>query len=37
MQSKSMISVEANFLREDGEIIARASAQQMVIPFPNAG
>jgi uncharacterized protein (TIGR00369 family) len=37
MQSKSMIAVEANFLREDGELIARASAQQMVIPFPNAG
>jgi uncharacterized protein (TIGR00369 family) len=35
--SKSMIAVEANFLREDGELIARASAQQMVIPFPNAG
>jgi uncharacterized protein (TIGR00369 family) len=32
-QSKSMIAVEANFLREDGELIARASAQQMVIPF----
>jgi uncharacterized protein (TIGR00369 family) len=36
-QSKSMIAVEANFLREDGELIARASAQQMVIPFPSGG
>ncbi|MGA9795628.1 MAG: PaaI family thioesterase [Rhizomicrobium sp.] len=36
-QSKSMIAVEANFLREDGELIARATAQQMVIPFPSAG
>ncbi|HEY1838412.1 MAG TPA: PaaI family thioesterase [Rhizomicrobium sp.] len=36
-QSKSMIAVEANFLREDGELIARATAQQMVILFPSAG
>lgn len=35
--TKSMIAVEANFLREDGELIARASAQQMVIPFPSVG
>jgi uncharacterized protein (TIGR00369 family) len=35
--TKSLISVEANFLREDGELIARASAQQMVIPFISAG
>jgi len=31
--TKSVIVVEATFLREDGELIARASAQQMVVPF----
>jgi uncharacterized protein (TIGR00369 family) len=36
VQSKSLIAVEANFLRDDGEMIARATAQQMVIPFPGA-
>lgn len=36
-QSKSMIAVEADFTRDDGELIARASAQQMVVPFPGGG
>ncbi|KQY92692.1 thioesterase [Caulobacter sp. Root1455] len=31
--TKSMIHVEADFRRPDGELIARASAQQMVVPF----
>jgi uncharacterized protein (TIGR00369 family) len=31
--TKSLIAVEATFLREDGELIARANAQQMVVPF----
>ncbi|HEX2590419.1 MAG TPA: PaaI family thioesterase [Rhizomicrobium sp.] len=33
-QTKSLISVEVDFLRDDGVNIARASAQQMVMPFP---
>lgn len=34
-QTKSLISVEANFRREpDDKLIARASAQQMIVPFP---
>lgn len=32
--TKSLIVVEVVFLREEGELIARASAQQLVIPFP---
>ena len=32
-RTKSVIHVEADFRRPDGEIIARASAQQMVTPF----
>jgi uncharacterized protein (TIGR00369 family) len=31
--SKALIAVEADFEREDGALIARASAQQMVVPF----
>jgi uncharacterized protein (TIGR00369 family) len=31
--TKSLIVVEVVFLREDGELIARASAQQLVVPF----
>lgn len=36
-QSRSLIATEADFCREDGVLIARASAQQMLIPIPNAG
>jgi uncharacterized protein (TIGR00369 family) len=32
-QTKGMIHVEADFRRPDGELIARASAQQIVVPF----
>ncbi|HEY1709762.1 MAG TPA: PaaI family thioesterase [Rhizomicrobium sp.] len=35
-QSKSLITVEADFRRDDGANIARATAQQMVIPLPVA-
>ena len=31
--TKSLIVAEVVFLREDGELIARASAQQLVVPF----
>jgi uncharacterized protein (TIGR00369 family) len=31
--TKSLIVVEVVFLREDGELIARASAQQLVMPY----
>jgi uncharacterized protein (TIGR00369 family) len=35
-QTKSLISVEADFYREDDKtLIARASAQQMLMPFVN--
>lgn len=32
-RTKGMIHVEADFRRPDGELIARASAQQVVVPF----
>ena len=32
-KTKGMIHVEADFRRPDGELIARASAQQVVVPF----
>jgi uncharacterized protein (TIGR00369 family) len=32
-RTKGMIHVEADFRRPDGELIARASAQQIVVPF----
>lgn len=32
-KTKSMIHVEADFRRPDGELIVRASAQQIVVPF----
>lgn len=32
-RTKSVVHVEADFRRPDGELIARASAQQMVTPF----
>ena len=32
-RTKSVIHVEADFRRPDGELIARAAAQQMVTPF----
>ncbi|CAN5531415.1 PaaI family thioesterase [soil metagenome] len=31
--TKQMITVRAEFRREDGELIAEASAQQLIIPF----
>ena len=34
--TKSLIVAEVVFLREDGELIARASAQQLVVPFPGS-
>jgi uncharacterized protein (TIGR00369 family) len=34
--SKALIAVEADFEREDGVLIARAAAQQMVVPFSAA-
>ncbi|MBI3678629.1 MAG: PaaI family thioesterase [Proteobacteria bacterium] len=34
--TKAMITVEADFKRDDGQLIARASAQQIVTPYPNA-
>lgn len=33
-QSKSLISVEAEFRNEAGELIAKASGQQFLTPFP---
>lgn len=33
-QSKQVITVEADFLRENGDLIAKATAQQIVTPFP---
>lgn len=32
-RTKGMIHVEADFRRPDGELIARAGAQQIVVPF----
>jgi len=32
-KTRSMIHVEADFRRPDGELIARAGAQQVVVPF----
>ncbi len=32
-QTKSIIHVEADFIRPDGELIARAGAQQIIVPF----
>ncbi|MBC7667972.1 MAG: PaaI family thioesterase [Gemmatimonadaceae bacterium] len=32
-QTRGMIHVDADFRRPDGELIARASAQQVVVPF----
>jgi uncharacterized protein (TIGR00369 family) len=32
-KTKSIIHVEADFFRPDGELIARASAQQIITPF----
>jgi len=32
-RTKGMIHVEADFRRPDGELIARAAAQQIVVPF----
>ncbi|EJL31268.1 hypothetical protein PMI01_02836 [Caulobacter sp. AP07] len=32
-RTRGMIHVEADFRRPDGELIARASAQQVVVPF----
>ena len=32
-KTRGMIHVEADFRRPDGELIARASAQQVVVPF----
>jgi acyl-coenzyme A thioesterase PaaI-like protein len=32
-KTRGMIHVEADFRRPDGELIARASAQQIVVPF----
>jgi uncharacterized protein (TIGR00369 family) len=34
--TKALIAVEADFAREDGGLIARALAQQIVIPFSGA-
>lgn len=33
-QTRQLISVEADFRRDDGELIARAAAQQILTPFP---
>ena len=35
--TKAMITAEVDFKRDDGELIARASAQQIVVPFPSGG
>lgn len=32
-RTRGMIHVEADFRRPDGELIARASAQQIIVPF----
>jgi hypothetical protein len=32
-RTKGMIHVEADFRRPDGELIARAGAQQIIVPF----
>ena len=32
-QTKQMITVRAAFRREDGELIAEATAQQLLVPF----
>lgn len=34
--TQRLISVEADFRRADGDLIARASAQQMILPMPGA-
>jgi uncharacterized protein (TIGR00369 family) len=34
--TKALIAVEADISREDGTLIARASAQQIVVPFSGA-
>lgn len=34
--TKALIAVEVDLAREDGELVARASAQQMVMPFSGA-
>lgn len=33
-RSKSLISVEVEFRREDGELMAKASGQQFITPYP---
>jgi uncharacterized protein (TIGR00369 family) len=33
-QTKSLVTVEADFVRDDGCMIARASGQQMLLPYP---
>lgn len=35
-RSRSLISVEVEFRREDGELVAKASGQQFVTPYPSA-
>lgn len=35
-QSKRLISVEATFVHDDGTLIAKATAQQAILPFPTA-
>lgn len=35
-QSKRLISVEATFVHDDGTLIAKATAQQALLPFPVA-
>lgn len=34
-QSRNLISVETDFRRDDGVLLARASAQQMIVPMPS--
>lgn len=36
-QSRNLISVEADFRRDDGVLLARASAQQVIVPLPSSG
>lgn len=33
-RSKSLIHIEVDFRREDGELVAKATGQQFVTPFP---